>query len=136
MDGWNARDGAAFAAPFRDDGETIGFDGTLHSGRDRIAAQLDAIFADHRTARYIGRVREVRLIGPGAAVLRAVAGMVPPGSSDIDPEANSVQTLTASQLMGEWRVALFQTTPAAYHGRPEAAEALSAELRSLLPGDG
>ncbi|SFO75478.1 SgcJ/EcaC family oxidoreductase [Actinomadura madurae] len=136
LDGWNARDGAAFAAPFRDDGETIGFDGTLHSGRERIAAQLDAIFADHRTARYIGRVREVRVIGPGAAVLRAVAGMVPPGSSDIDPEANSVQTLTASQLMGEWRVALFQTTPAAYHGRPEAAEALSAELRSLLPGDG
>lgn len=136
LDGWNARDGAAFAAPFRDDGESIGFDGTLHSGRERIAGRLDRIFADHRTARYVGTVRDVRLIGPGAAVLRAVAGMVPPGSSDIDPDANCVQTLTASQLMGEWHVALFQNTPAAYHGRPEAAEALSAELRALLPGDG
>ncbi|WP_168220902.1 SgcJ/EcaC family oxidoreductase [Actinomadura sp. WMMA1423] len=136
LDGWNARDGAAFAAPFRADGEAVGFDGTLHAGRERIAAQLDRIFAGHPTARYVGLVRDVRLIAPGAAVLRAVAGMVPPGSADLNPAANAVQTLTASQLMGEWRVELFQSTPAAYHGRPEEAEALTAELRALLPGDG
>lgn len=136
LDGWNARDGRAFAEPFRDDGAAIGFDGTVHAGRDRIAAQLDRIFADHPTGRYVAEVRDVRVIGPGAAVLRAVAGMAPAGASDVDPGANSVQTLTASQLMGRWQVALFQTTPAAYHGRPEDAAALTAELRALLPAGG
>ncbi|MGP4028182.1 SgcJ/EcaC family oxidoreductase [Actinomadura sp. 3N407] len=136
LDGWNARDGRAFAEPFRDDGETIGFDGTLHSGRAEIAAQTDRIFAGHPTGRYVAVVRDVRVIGPGAAVLRAVAGMVPPGASDLNPDANSVQTLTASRVADEWRVALFQNTPAAYHGRPEASAALTAELRALLAGEG
>lgn len=136
LDGWNARDGRAFADPFHDDGEAVGFDGTVHSGRDRIAARLGRIFAGRPTARYVAEVRDVRVVGPGAAVLRAVAGTVPPGASDLDPDANSVQTLTASRLMGRWRVALFQTTPAAYHGRPEEAEALTAELRALMREDG
>ncbi|TYK45027.1 SgcJ/EcaC family oxidoreductase [Actinomadura decatromicini] len=136
LDGWNARDGRAFADPFHDDGEAVGFDGTVHPGRERIAEQLDRIFAGHATARYVAVVRDVRVVGPGAAVLRAVAGMVPPGSADIDPAVNCVQTLTASKLMGRWRVALFQNTPAAYHGRPEEAAALTAELRAALRGEG
>ncbi|WP_165969459.1 SgcJ/EcaC family oxidoreductase [Actinomadura sp. KC06] len=135
LDGWNARDGRAFAAPFRDDGVSIGFDGSLHAGRAEIAARMEEIFAHHPTARYVAAVRDVRLVGPGAAVLHAVAGMVPPGAPDgavdVNADANSVQTVTASQLMGQWRVALFQTTPAAYHGRPDDAAALTAELRAL-----
>ncbi|GAA1800292.1 SgcJ/EcaC family oxidoreductase [Actinomadura chokoriensis] len=134
LDGWNARDGAAFAAPFGDDGACIGFDGSLHAGRAEIAARMDRVFADHATARYVAAVRDVRLIAPGAAVLRAVAGMVPPGASDLNPAANAVQALTAARDGGRWRAVLFQNTPAAYHGRPEAAEALTAELRALLPG--
>ncbi|MFI0487408.1 SgcJ/EcaC family oxidoreductase [Actinomadura sp. 9N215] len=133
LDGWNARDGRAFAESFRDDGVSVGFDGSLHAGRDEIAARMDAVFAEHPTARYVAAIRDVRLIGPGAAVLHAVAGMVPPGSTDLDPDANAVQTVTASRLLDEWRVALFQTTPAAYHGRPGDAAALTAELRALLP---
>ena len=31
-----------------------------------------------------------------------------------------------------WRVVLLQTTPAAFHGRPDLAEALTRELRQLL----
>jgi hypothetical protein len=33
---------------------------------------------------------------------------------------------------GKWRIALFQNTPAAFHGRPELAEQLSADLRHVL----
>jgi len=34
-----------------------------------------------------------------------------------------------------WRIALFQNTPAAFHGRPEAAKKLSAELRDAAPAE-
>jgi uncharacterized protein (TIGR02246 family) len=30
LDGWNKRDASAFAAPFAEDGESIGFDGSQY----------------------------------------------------------------------------------------------------------
>jgi uncharacterized protein (TIGR02246 family) len=130
--GWNARSGAAFAAPFADDGVTIGYDGSVHSGRDGIAAELDRIFADHPTARYVARVTSVRLINRDAGVLRAIAGLVPPDATDIKPELNAHQTLVAGRLDGDWRVVLLQNTPAQFHGRPELAERMTEELREEL----
>jgi hypothetical protein len=59
--------------------------------------------------------------------------MVPPGGSDINPAVNSIQSLVAVRDAERWRVVLLQTTPAAFHGRPDLAEALTAELRALLP---
>ncbi|MFC5751338.1 SgcJ/EcaC family oxidoreductase [Actinomadura rugatobispora] len=132
LEGWNARDAQAFAAPFRQDGFTVGFDGTVHAGRAAIAEQIGATFADHATGSYVGKIQDVRLVGPGAAVLRAVAGMVPPGGDDLRPDLNSVQTITAAQTMGVWRVAVFHNTPAQFHGRPHLAQALTEELRETL----
>jgi len=47
---------AAFAAPFAEDGEAIGFDGSQHTGRAGIAADMQRIFADHPTAAYLAKV--------------------------------------------------------------------------------
>ncbi len=132
LDGWNTRNGDAFAAPFTEDGETIGFDGSQHIGRAEIAATLNQIFADHVTAAYVAKVRNVRMLGADAAVLRAVVGMVPPGQAQINPTVNAIQTLVATRRDGAWRVALLQTTPAQFHGRPELAEQLTEELQQLL----
>jgi uncharacterized protein (TIGR02246 family) len=74
----------------------------------------------------------VWLLTPELALLGAVVGMVPIGQDDLDPDKNAVQTLVAKRHPEGWRVALLQNTPAQYHGRPEAAEALTAELRGLL----
>jgi uncharacterized protein (TIGR02246 family) len=41
LEGWNARDGAAFAAGFAQDGAVIGFDGSEHQGRERIAEEMN-----------------------------------------------------------------------------------------------
>jgi hypothetical protein len=46
---------------------------------------MDQIFAHHATAAYVAKVRSVRVLGEGVALLRAVAGMVPPGGSAINP---------------------------------------------------
>jgi hypothetical protein len=58
--------------------------------------------------------------------------MISPVTSDINPAVNAMQTLVAMQQDGQWRIALFQNTPAQFHGRPEVAEALTEELRELL----
>jgi len=65
-------------------------------------------------------------------LLRAVAGMVPPGKSDLNPAVNTIHTLVAASEDNRWRVELFQSTPAAFHGRPAAVDALTAELRQEL----
>ena len=127
--GWNAADAEAFAGGFDEDGVVIGFDGSEVVGRDRIAEQMAAIFADHATGTYVGIVREVASLGPEAALLRAVSGVVPAGGKDIEPGLNAAQALVAQRRADGWRVVLYQNTPAQYHGRPEAAEALTAELR-------
>jgi uncharacterized protein (TIGR02246 family) len=128
IDGWNGHDGGAFAAPFADDGEMIGFDGSHEQGRAAIAKSLNAIFADHETAPYVVKVEEVRELGDGVALLRAAAGMIPPGKSELEPSRNTWQTVVAERRDGVWKVVLFQNTPAQFHGRPEEVERFTAEL--------
>lgn len=133
LDGWNARDADAFAAPFADDAEVIGFDGSLQLGKDEIAATLGRIFADHPTGTYYAAVKSVRAVEADLAILRAAVGIVPSGQSDINPALNAWQTLTVARRDGDWHAVLLQNTPAQFHGRPDLVEAMSAELRHLLP---
>ena len=133
LDGWNRRSGAAVAACFADDGDIIGYDGTHHHGRLAIAADLRQIFGSHQTAAYVAVIRSVRAVAPGVALLIAHAGMIPPGANDLDPDLHTVHTLVAvDEGSGRWRISLFQSTPAAFHGFPEEREALTDELRGLL----
>jgi len=132
LNGWNKRDAAAFAALFAEDGQTVGFDGSIHDGRAQIFADLSIIFTNHPTAAYVGKIRKVRFLTTEVGVVSAVAGMVPSGKSDLNPAVNAMQTLIAARTDGRWSIALFQNTPAAFHGRPELGEQLTAELRQVL----
>ena len=132
LESWNQRDAAAFAALFVEDGVSIGFDGSVMNGRDEIAATLGQIFADHVTASYVGKMRSIHLLAPDVALLLAVVGMVAPGQSDINPAVNAMYTLVMQRDADEWRIALLQSTPAQFHGRPAMVEALTRELRQLL----
>jgi uncharacterized protein (TIGR02246 family) len=129
---WNERDAAGFGALFAPDGSIVGFDGSCVESRTGIVEHLQSIFADHQPATYVAKVREIRGLGPDAALLRSVVGMVPPGASDIKPEVNAVQALVAIRIGDEWRIAHFQNTPAAFDGDPDGATALTAELREQL----
>jgi uncharacterized protein (TIGR02246 family) len=132
LDSWNQRNAIGFAALFEEDGSQVGFDGSQIDGRSEIESHLSGIFSDHMTAAYVGKVREVRLLSPEVALLRSVVGMLPQGRTDINPATNAVQSLVAVKKNGNWRIALFQNTPAQFHGRPEAVEQLTEELRQLL----
>ncbi len=127
---WNGRDAEAFAGLFAPGGTAIGFDGSEMAGRAEIASALGEAFASHRTVPYATRLRSVRFVGPGAAVVRAVAGMMPPGKEELDPDLHAQHTVLAEGRPGAWRIVLFQNTPARFHGRPEAVAALTEELRA------
>jgi uncharacterized protein (TIGR02246 family) len=81
---------------------------------------------------YVTKVRSVKQLGPDAALLHAVAGMVAPGSSEIMPDRNAIQIIVGHRVDDNWCIALFQTTPAQFHGRPELAAALTVALNELL----
>jgi uncharacterized protein (TIGR02246 family) len=130
--GWNETDADAFAAPFADDGTVIGFDGSELVGRRAIVAEMSRIFADHRPARYVSKVRTIELLGSDVLLLRAVVGMIPPNEAELHPDRNAWQTLVATRRDGRWQIVLFQNTPAQFHGRPDLAERLTDELTQLL----
>ena len=130
---WNARDAAGFAALMERDVTVVGFDGSQLDGAGAVEESMRGIFVNHPTAAYVPVVRGIRFVTPEVAVLRAVAGMVPPGKDDIMPERNSVQSLVAHHDGTRWRIALFHNTPARFDGRPEAVDALNRELRAAIP---
>jgi uncharacterized protein (TIGR02246 family) len=128
---WNRR--AGMANLFEDNGDLIGFDGSRFNGKREIEKRLSYIFANHATPKYVGKMRSIRFLNPEVAVLVAVGGLVEPDRNDIHKELNAVQTLVAlKQGKEEWKIAIYQNTPAAYHGRPELGEQLTEELRLVL----
>jgi uncharacterized protein (TIGR02246 family) len=130
IEAWNGHDARAFGEPFAEDGVSIGFDGSQAVG-DGVREHLEAVFGDHLTAPYVARVREVRALGADAVVLRAIAGMVPPEGDAVNPDANALHSLVAERRGEEWRIALFQNTPAQYHGRPELVDRHTAEIEEV-----
>ena len=129
MAAWNKRDAASFAALFTLDANLIGFDGSQVNGRSEIQTHLTKIFKDHKTPPFVSIVRNVRLLNESAAVLSANVGMINEASKELDPALNAVQSLVACRVNGRWQVCVFQNTPAALHGRPDAVKKLTEELR-------
>ena len=130
LDAWNRRDAKAYAQLFSPNGSIVGFDGSTAASAQEIESHLAPIFADHPTARYVGKVRAVRHLGSDCVLLSAVAGMVPPAETRIKPERNAIQTMLASGRNGELQIELFQNTPARFDGRPEEAKKLTEELEA------
>ena len=132
LNAWNVRSATSFAAQFTENGSVIGFDGSQMDGRAAIAAELGRIFADHRPAAFVAKVREVRALGANVTLLRAVAGMLPPEQSALKPDRNAIQSLAIVVEAGAPKIALFQNTPARFDGRPQLVEQLTAELTVVL----
>jgi uncharacterized protein (TIGR02246 family) len=129
---WNKRNARDYALLFASNGSIVGFDGSQVTGQMEIGAHVSEVFSHHQTASYVTIVREVRSLGSDVTLLRANAGLVPPGKDELNPEMNAVQSLVAARKGEKWEIALFQNTPAAFHGRPELSKKLTDELRAVL----
>lgn len=128
LDAWNRRSADDFAELFAESGSCVGFDGSPMNGRSEIRSSLSDVFEHHQTASYVAKVREVRSLGATVVLVRAVAGMIPPGKSEINAATNAIQSLVVMGVGEGAQIALFQNTPAAFHGRPELSESLTKEL--------
>jgi uncharacterized protein (TIGR02246 family) len=131
LQAWNDRNATEMASLFETDGITIGFDGSEMQGQDQIGSQIANIFRDHQTAAYVWKVKEVRLLNSETGLLRGIAGMAPPGKSELDPSKHAIQTLLARKS-DVWRIVLYQNTPAQFHGRPELVQQMTEELEREL----
>jgi uncharacterized protein (TIGR02246 family) len=132
IEAWNKRNARDYALLFASNGSIVGFDGSQVNGQMEIGAHVSEIFSHHQTASYVMIVREVRAFANDVTLLRANAGMVPPGKEDLNPEMNAVQSLVAARKGEKWEIALLQNTPAAFHGRTDDSKKLTEELRGLL----
>ena len=132
LNNWNDNNAQGFAKLFAANGNTIGFDGSQMNGQKEIEDELTKIFANHKVASYVSIVREVRSLSPSVYLLRAVAGMVPPGKSEINSKVNAIQTLVAEKVSGQFKIAIFQNTPATFHERPDLSKQLTDELQHVF----
>jgi uncharacterized protein (TIGR02246 family) len=131
LESWNTRKGDEFASLFAGTGQVVGFDGSQMIGQAAIGAELSRIFAEHMTATYVSIIRDVRFPIKDVAILRAVVGMRPHGQTELNPNVNAIQILTAVRRDHQWQIELFQNTPAQFHGRPDLAQQLTEELRQV-----
>ncbi|HUQ36019.1 MAG TPA: SgcJ/EcaC family oxidoreductase [Aestuariivirga sp.] len=129
---WNNRDAKGMAALYANGGGQIGFDGSQISGPGDIEKHLAPIFRDHPTARFVFIIKEVRLLGEAMGLVRAIAGMVPRDSTDINSSLNTVQTMLARKQRSLWKIELFQNTPARLDGRPDDVAAMTQELQAVV----
>lgn len=132
LQAWNDKRADNFARLFIEHGKVVGFDGSQMEGHERIETELSKIFAQHPTPTFVAKVNNVRFLYDETAIVDAVAGLIPRGQNDIDPSLNAIQAMVATWHRGQWRIAHFQNTPAAFHGRPELADQLTQELREQL----
>jgi uncharacterized protein (TIGR02246 family) len=110
LDGWNAGRGEAFAAPFTEIIDFIGFDGTYFTDRTELAEFHQTLFDKWlKGSRLVGDMT-VRFLTPDAALLVAHGGTIMRGKSKPSPVRDSIQTLTAVRTPDGWRLASFQNT--------------------------
>ena len=132
IEAWNKRNARDYALLFASNGSVVGFDGSQVNGQLEIGAHLSEIVSHHQTAAYVTIVREVRSLSGDVTLLRANAGMIPPGKDDLEADLNAVQSMVAVRKNNKWEIALFQNTPAAFHERPDLRKKLCEELRAVL----
>jgi uncharacterized protein (TIGR02246 family) len=123
--GWNEASGDAFAAPFSEDADFVGFDGSVVRGRRRIAETHQELFDKWlKGTRLVEERTTVRFLGADVAVVLSVGGTVMRGKSEPAPERDSIQTLVATRDTDGWKFVSFQNTRI----RPIGANPISAFL--------
>jgi uncharacterized protein (TIGR02246 family) len=93
LDGWNAGDSHRFVAPFADDLDFIGFDGTHLTDRTEVATFHQTLFGRWLKGSRLTGEPQIRLISPDAALIVALgdtllagkAGTVHRAQIDSDP---------------------------------------------------
>lgn len=95
LNAWNERNARGMADHFTEDGEMIGYDGSQAFGPDEVYSHLEPIFSSFPTPPYYAKVKNVSFLSEDAVILRAIAGMIPMGKTELSPELNTHHTVVA-----------------------------------------
>ena len=111
QDGWNAHDGAAFAAPFAADADYVVVNGMKIKGRDEIEKGHTQIFTTiYKDSRNIATVKGIRFLRPDVAVVHIEWNLEHSlgGQKRTDRALNG---WVVTKDNGKWSIASFQNTP-------------------------
>jgi uncharacterized protein (TIGR02246 family) len=129
---WNEQRADGMADLMSEDAHMIGFDGSEMHGPEDVRKTIAEIFRQYPTGIFVTITKDIKFLTDKVAMLRASTGIVPRGGDDINPNVNAHQTLVAVEENGQWKITLFQNTPAQFHMNPEKKEEMSSELRQQI----
>ena len=111
QDGWNAHDGAAFAAPFAADADYVVVNGTKVKGRDEIEKGHTRIFTTiYKDSRNIATVKGVRFLRPDVAVVHIEWNLEHSAGGERRTD-RAINSWVVTKDNGKWSIASFQNTP-------------------------
>lgn len=109
-DGWNALDGAAYAAPFAPDADYVIWTGRHIRGRDVICEGHEQIFSTiYKDSRIKITVEQIRLLRPDVAVVQ-VHGQNEFYHDGAAQQFEGRQLLVLVKEADGWQIAAFQNT--------------------------
>jgi len=111
QDGWAAKDGKAFAAPFTADADYVVVDGARAVGREAIERGHTGIFTTHlKDSTNVATVKGVRLLRPDVAVVHVEWNLEVRANGKTEKH-RAMNTMVMTKDAGKWSIAAFQNTP-------------------------
>jgi uncharacterized protein (TIGR02246 family) len=111
QDGWNAHDGAAFAAPFAADADYVVVNGMKIKGRDEIEKGHTQIFSTiYKDSRNIATVKGIRFLRADVAVVH-IEWNLEHSASGAKRTDRALNSWVVTKDNGKWSIASFQNTP-------------------------
>lgn len=117
QDGWNAHDGAAFAAPFAADADYVVVNGMKIKGRDEIEKGHTQIFTTiYKDSKNMAAVNSIRFLRPDVAVVH-IEWNLEFNADGAKRKSSAMNSWVVTKDNGKWSIASFQNT-AIQAGRP------------------
>ncbi len=117
QDGWAAKDGKAFAAPFTPDADYVVVDGARAVGREAIEKGHTGIFSTFlKDSSNVATVKSIRFLRPDVAVVHAVWDLEVRANGKTE-KRRAMSTMVMTKDGGKWSIAAFQNTPIQEQGR-------------------
>lgn len=117
QDGWNARSGQAFAAPFAADADYVVVNGMKLKGRDVIEKGHTGIFTTiYKDSRNVATIQGIRFLRPDVAVVH-VEWNLEFRVNDKTEKGHAINTMVMTKDSGKWSIAAFQNTAVQPPGR-------------------
>jgi len=111
QDGWAAKDGKAFAAPFTADADYVVVDGARAIGREAIDKGHTGIFTTFlKDSTNIATVKSIRLLRPDVAVVHAEWNLEVRANGKTE-KRRAMSSMVMTKDAGKWSIAAFQNTP-------------------------